>query len=116
MSFSSAVTLALALTITPSAALAHHGWSVYGEVSQKISGVIREVQFANPHATIQLEAQDRTWLVVLAPPSRMATRGLAVESLKTGQPASVEGHAHRTQQNEMRAQSISLGDKTIHLR
>lgn len=116
MSFSSAVTLALALTITPAAALAHHGWSAYGETPQTVAGVIRDVQFANPHATIRLEAQNRTWLVVLAPPSRMTARGLAEESLKAGQPASVEGHAHRTEQNEMRAESISLGDKTIPLR
>jgi hypothetical protein len=116
MSFSSAVSLVLALTIAPAAALAHHGWSAYGETPQKIAGVIREVQFANPHATIQLESRDRTWLVVLAPPSRMTSRGLTQESLKAGQPASVEGHAHRTQQNEMRAESISLGGKTIPLR
>jgi Family of unknown function (DUF6152) len=116
MSFSSTVTLALVLTATPAAAIAHHGWSAYGETPQKIAGVIREVQFANPHATIQLEAQDRTWLVVLAPPSRMTARGLTEESLKTGQNATIEGHAHRTQQNEMRAESISLGDETIALR
>ena len=116
MSFSSAVTLALALTLTPTAALAHHGWNAYGETPQKITGVIREAQFANPHATIRLEAQDRTWLVVLAPPSRMSARGLTAESLAAGQPASVEGYAHRTEENEMRAQSISLGDTTIPLR
>jgi hypothetical protein len=116
MSFASAATLALALAITPTAAVAHHGWSAYGETPQKITGVIRGAQFGNPHATIQLQAQDRTWLVVLAPPSRMTTRGLTAESLAAGQPATVEGYAHRSQDNEMRAQSISLGDTTIPLR
>jgi hypothetical protein len=86
MSFSSAATLALALTLTPAAALAHHGWSADTDKPQKLTGVIREVQVANPHATIQLEAQDRRWLVVLAPPSRMTSRGLPQDSLKVGTP------------------------------
>jgi hypothetical protein len=71
------------------AAFAHHGWSAYSQKPQKIAGVIQEVQFANPHATLRLEADDRTWLVVLAPPSRAASRGLSAESLAAGQSAEV---------------------------
>jgi Family of unknown function (DUF6152) len=116
MSFSDASILALALSITPSAALAHHGWSAYGETPQKISGVIREAQFGNPHATLRLETPERTWLVVLAPPSRMNARGLTEDSLKVGETASVEGYAHRGTQNEIRAGSISIGKRTVPLR
>jgi hypothetical protein len=116
MSFSYAITLALGLAITPGAALAHHGWSAYGETPQKISGVIREAQFANPHATLRLETPERTWLIVLAPPSRMASRGLTEDSLKVGETASVDGYVHRGTQNEMRAESISVGERRIPLR
>jgi len=113
---SAAALTALAVSLTPAAALAHHGWSGYSETPQQTTGVIRAVQAANPHATIQLEAQDRSWLVVLAPPSRMSSRGLPVGSLKVGDTATVEGYAHGTNQNEMRAEWISLGDKRTPLR
>jgi Family of unknown function (DUF6152) len=116
MTFTSATALAFALTVTPAVGLAHHGWSAYGDTPQQITGVIREVQFANPHATIQLEAQEHNWLVVLAPPSRMNSRGLPQDSLKVGETATVQGYVHRTNQNELRAEWISLGDTPKQLR
>jgi hypothetical protein len=101
---SAAVITAFSLALAPGAAHAHHGWSNYSDAPQQTTGVIRAVQFANPHATLQLEAQGRTWLVVLAPPSRMASRGLPQGALKVGETATVEGYAHRSNQNEMRAE------------
>ena len=107
---------AFAVALTPAAALAHHGWSGYSETPQQTTGVIRAVQFANPHATIQLEAQGRNWLVVLAPPSRMTSRGLPQGSLKVGDTVTVEGYAHRSDQGEMRAEWISLSGTQTPLR
>jgi hypothetical protein len=107
---------ALAVALSPAAALAHHGWSQYSETPQQTTGVIRAVHFANPHATLQLEAQGRTWLVFLAPPSRMTSRGLPQGTLKAGQTATVEGYVHRTSQNEMRAEWISLDGTRTPLR
>ena len=105
-----------ALAASTSIALAHHGWSQYSSTPQRLTGVIREVQFANPHATIALQAQDRTWLVVLAPPSRMNARGVPQDALKVGATATLEGYAHRTNENELRAEWISLGDSPRQLR
>lgn len=113
---SAAALTALVVAFTPAAVLAHHGWSGYSETPQQTAGVIRSVQFANPHATLQLEAQGRTWLVVLAPPSRMTSRGLPQGALKVGDTATVEGYAHETNQSEMRAESISLGGTRTELR
>ncbi len=113
---SAAVITAFSLALAPAAAHAHHGWSNYSDAPQQATGVIRAVQFANPHATLQLEAQGRTWLVVLAPPSRMASRGLPQGALKAGETVTVEGYAHRSNQNEMRAEWISRGDTRTELR
>jgi Family of unknown function (DUF6152) len=55
--FTSVATLAAFTSI----AVAHHGWSGYSSTPQTISGVIRQVEFANPHATIELDADGRTW-------------------------------------------------------
>ena len=107
---------AFAIALWPAAALAHHGWSGYSDAPQQTTGVIRAVQFANPHATIELEAQGRTWLVVLAPPSRMTSRGLPQGALKVGETVTVEGYAHRSNQSEMRAEWVARGDTRTELR
>lgn len=58
-------------------AIAHHGWSSYESEIQKLDGVIEESSYVSPHGSIRLKAGDsRTWLVVLAPPSRMTNRAV----------------------------------------
>lgn len=98
------------------AALAHHGWSGYETEARKVSGTIDESSYSNPHASIRLKAPDKTWVVVLAPPSRMGNRGLTEEMLKVGKTVSVEGYVHKTNATEMRAERISIDGKTIELR
>jgi hypothetical protein len=117
MEFTSVAALAaFASLLTPAVALAHHGWSGYSSTPQRLTGIIRQVQFANPHATIELDAQGRSWLVVLAPPARMNSRGVPQDTLKVGATATVEGYAHQANQNELRAEWISLEDTPRQLR
>jgi hypothetical protein len=98
------------------AAVAHHGWTGYHDEIQKLSGVIEESSYASPHGSIRLKAGDKTWLVVLAPPSRMTNRGLTPEMLKVGSSVSVEGYQHKTDAGEMRAERITVDGKTVELR
>jgi Family of unknown function (DUF6152) len=98
------------------AAFAHHGWSGYETEIRKVSGTIEEASYSNPHASIRLKTPEKTWVVVLAPPSRMSSRGLTAESLKVGATASVEGYQHSSDKNEMRAERITLDGKTVELR
>jgi len=100
----------------PSAVLAHHGWSGYETQIRKMSGVIEQSSYSNPHGSIRLKTADKTWVVVLAPPSRMSNRGLTEDMLKVGKTVSVEGYAHKTDADEMRAERISVDGKTIELR
>jgi hypothetical protein len=46
----------------------------------------------------------------------MENRGLAKELLKPGVPATVEGYANRGKPEEMRAERITVGGKTVELR
>jgi len=105
------------LVLAPAAALAHHGWSGY-DASQvlNLTGTIREAGYEHPHGFVKLETPDKTWLVVLAPPSRMENRGLPREMLKAGTKASVVGYPNRSDASEMRAERITIGDKTTELR
>jgi hypothetical protein len=70
----------------------------------------------SPHGSIRLTADNRTWLIVLAPPSRMTNRGLTPEMLKVGTQVSVEGYQHKADPGEMRAERITVDGKTVELR
>jgi hypothetical protein len=102
--------------VLSSAAMGHHGWSGYETEIRKVSGVIDAASYSNPHSSIRLKTPDKTWVVVLAPPSRMSNRGLTEAMLKVGKTVSVEGYAHKTDAAEMRAERISIDGKTIELR
>jgi hypothetical protein len=110
-------TLLAALAAVPAVALAHHGWSEYDSSKLlTLSGKIVEAGYEHPHGYIRLEAPGKTWLCVLAPPSRMESRGLPKDALKAGASATVEGYANRSKPEEMRAERINIAGKTIELR
>ncbi len=96
---------------------AHHGWSGYDSgQTLNLTGVIQEAGYEHPHAYIKLEAPGKVWLVVLAPPSRMGRRGIPRDMLVAGTTATVSGYPNRTDPDEMRAERITIGDKTVELR
>src|SRR4029453_5534085 len=97
---------ALSACVVGAAAWAHHGWTGYESDIRKLDGVIQTSSYANPHGSIQLKTDDKTWVVVLAPPSRMTARGLTPEMLKEGTTVSVEGYQSKTDDKEMRAERI----------
>ncbi|HLS84741.1 MAG TPA: DUF6152 family protein [Burkholderiales bacterium] len=109
--------LLASLIALPAVALAHHGWSEYdSSKALSVTGKIVESGYEHPHGFVRLEAPDKTWLVVLAPPSRMERRGLPREFLKPGAVASVEGYPNRGKPEEMRAERITVQGKTVELR
>lgn len=115
------VILALGLSLVfASVALAHHGWSGYDETKPlNLTGTIRDSGYDNPHGFVELEVAGtpaKTWHVVLAPPSRMETRGLPKEMLKTGTTVTVVGYQEKTKPGELRAERITIGGKTTELR
>ena len=64
---------------------AHHGWSGYDSSKElTLTGTITEAGYEHPHGSVRLETPGKTWVVVLAPPSRMENRGLKREMLKGG--------------------------------
>src|ERR1700730_7280464 len=112
-SFALAVLLA-----TPS--LAHHGWTGYDEKQTlNLTGIIREMGYDNPHGYVNLQIDNgkgKTWHAVLAPPSRMESRGLPKDQLKVGSSATVVGYPSRTIPDELRVERITVAGKTTELR
>jgi hypothetical protein len=109
--------LAVVLALAPAGASAHHGWSGYDSGKElKLTGTIKEAGYEHPHGFVRLQTSGKTWVVVLAPPSRMENRGLPREMLAPGATASVVGYPNRTDPGEMRAERITIGGKTTELR
>ncbi|GFE71904.1 DUF6152 family protein [Chroococcus sp. FPU101] len=98
--------------------IAHHGWSEYNnQQTLNLTGVIRSINYANPHVVIQVETSDKkVWQAILAPPSRMQSRGLPQKDLAVGGQVKLVGYPHRSQANEIRAERIIIGDRTVELR
>jgi hypothetical protein len=109
------LTILTALVATQ--AFAHHGWSEY-DASQALTltGTIEDSGYVHPHGFVRLKTADKSWTVVLAPPSRMENRGLGKEMLKPGNRASVVGYPNRNKPDELRAERITIGEKTTELR
>ena len=107
----------LLLMALPTLALAHHGWSEYDSATTlNLTGIIKESGYEHPHGHVRLETPQKTWIVVLAPPSRMERRGLTAAELKPGTRVTVVGYANRSKPEEMRAERIQVADKTVELR
>ena len=98
-------------------AAAHHGWSEYDQTKPlTLTGKIVESGYEHPHGHVRLATSDKTWHVVLAPPSRMEARGLPPASLVKGNSVTVVGYANRDKPEELRAERITAQGKTVELR
>ena len=101
----------------PGLVLAHHGWSEYdSSKALKLTGKVVASGYEHPHGHMHFDAPGKTWNVILAPPSRMERRGLEKAMLQPGATATLEGYPNRSKPEEMRAERITVGGKTIELR
>jgi hypothetical protein len=108
-----AVLFVLAVRALP----AHHGWTGYDDKNPlTLTGVVKDSGYENPHGFVDLETPDKMWRVVLAPPARMENRGLSREMIKTGAKVTVMGYPNKVEKSELRAERITINDKTIELR
>ena len=109
--------LSILALLVASQASAHHGWSEYdAQRPLRLSGTIEQFGYEHPHGFVRLKTADKTWLVVLAPPSRMENRGLARAQLGKGATVEVEGYPKRSDAGELRAERITIDKKTTELR
>ena len=96
---------------------AHHGWTGYDEKLVQYTGVIKESGYENPHGFVKIEVDKKAiWNVILAPPSRMESRGLPKDKLKVGTTVTIAGYQHKQTKDEIRAERITIDGKTTELR
>jgi len=109
--------LAILAMLVAAPVLAHHGWSEYDDSRPlKLEGTIEDSGYEHPHGFIRLKTDQRSWIVILAPPTRMQNRGLEKDMLAPGKRAAVYGYANRNKPEELRAERITTGEKTTELR
>jgi len=112
-----AFVLMACLVAVPAAVLAHHGWGSYdASKTVIIEGPIQASNYGNPHATITVKAPDKVWTVILAPVSRMQTRGAPAAFVAVGKVVKAEGYASKADPSEMRAERITVDGKTVEMR
>jgi hypothetical protein len=106
---------ALGLAARPAAA--HHGWGSYDTARAfTLTGPIVKSAYENPHCEIDVQAENKIWRFVLAPPFRMQNRGITAEMIKPGTTCSVHGYPHTSDPDEARIEYIVLAGKRYELR
>lgn len=109
--------LIIFLPLTMAFSVLHHGWANYDQTKTlDYTGLVEEITYENPHGMLQLQHEDKAWTVVLAPPSRMSSRGLSKDMLQPGDSVRVVGYPHKEVKDEMRAERIYVSGKKIELR
>lgn len=112
-----AVAFAAALALIPVAALAHHGWGAYdADKTIKITGKLTDVAWRNPHGEAKIAYQGKTWAVILAPVSRMESRGLTAAMVAPQSEVTLEGYPRSDGTPEMRIERVTAQGKTVELR
>lgn len=107
----------MALLACSSFTVLHHGWANYDQTKKmNLTGKVIESSYENPHGMMKLKVDNKTWNVVLAPPTRMSSRGLTAKMLSDAKTATVVGYPHKTVKDEMRAERITIGGTTTELR
>lgn len=97
--------------------LAHHGWGSYdASKTVTVEGPIETSRFENPHALIVVRSDGKAWDIVLAPTSRMTTRGATAEFIAVGKRVKAVGYASTAVPNELRAERITVDGVTVELR
>lgn len=107
----------LAIVAYAPAAAAHHGWSEYESTNElTLTGKVESAGYEHPHGFVTLTVGGKTWIAVLAPPSRMENRGLPRADLVPGKTVTVVGYPNRNKPDEMRAERIVVDGRTVELR
>ncbi len=94
-------------------ALAHHGWSWTEDGFFKLTGVIREIYFGNPHPTLDVDVEGEIWRVELATPAATTRAGFTEQTAKAGDEVEAIGNRSRdSTEKRMKAVRITVNGKT----
>ena len=103
----------IAATLIAGPAIAHHSFAVHFVADRlvKVSGVIDEFSFRNPHGLLLLTVkkeggQAEQWRIETNSPNILRRRGWTETSIKPGDEVTVEGYPARDGSNSMRVYRV----------
>ena len=98
-------------------AVAHHGWSWYGNEPFELTAEVVDTRFGNPHDQLTLrDADGNDWDVLLSPPGRSRRAGLSGDEVRVGDTVTAFGHRRSEGNNfEMKTERLKVGDKVYNL-
>ncbi len=109
--------LALALGSAGGLAVAHHSFAVFFDTQSKltkVSGVVKEFRFTNPHGIVTLAVKqggkEVIWRAETNSPSVLRRRGWTADSLHVGETVTVEGWPARDGSKYLRLRSATRAD------
>jgi hypothetical protein len=109
--------LLLPIALVATAASAHHGWSSYdASKTLTIDATLSDLSWGNPHGQAKTRYKGKVWTVILAPVSRMESRGLTQEMVGPKKKVRLVGYPRSDGTPEMRIERLIVGDKTVELR
>ncbi|HVY65647.1 MAG TPA: DUF6152 family protein [Gammaproteobacteria bacterium] len=106
----------LAVLVPVGPAAAHHSFAVHfvGDKLIKVSGVVDEFSFRNPHGVLVLKTKkdgaEEVWRIETNSPNVLRRRGWSETSIKHGDQVTVEGYPARDGSNSMRVYRVIYPD------
>ena len=105
------------LMVTPSVAAAHHSWSAFDEEHPiSLSGVVSEMQWVSPHASLRLNVSGQTWDLQLPAPLALNAQGWGPTTLAAGKRVQVTVLPLRSGQREGAAVEVVGADGKVLFR
>lgn len=106
--------LTLVLTLAARLATAHHSFAVFFDTDnqlRKVTGVVKEFRFTNPHGIVTLAVTEGghqvIWRAETNSPSILRRRGWSSDSLQVGEKITVEGWPARDGSKYLRLRSAT---------
>jgi hypothetical protein len=104
------------LCLLANQAASHHGWSWYTGDEFTLTATVVQIQFANPHDRMSVEADGRIWNLLLSPPARTRRAGLSEDMIQVGDTITAYGHRHADANNlEMKTERLQVGETLFNL-
>lgn len=109
-----AILSTLVLTLAARVATAHHSFAVFFDTDsqlRKVTGVVKEFRFTNPHGTVTLAVAEGghqvIWRAETNSPSILRRRGWSSDSLQVGEKITIEGWPARDGSRYLRLRSAT---------
>jgi Family of unknown function (DUF6152) len=106
--------LTLVLALAARVATAHHSFAVFFDTDsqlRKVTGVVKEFRFTNPHGIVTLAVAEGghqvIWRAETNSPSILRRRGWSSDSLQVGEKITVEGWLARDGSKYLRLRSAT---------